>query len=98
MHGNGEVYPREIRVRTGRQVKTAPYRHGDTVLETLRRAEIAMASQCEQAYCGTCIFELVCGEVRLRLNQVLSEKDLAQGLRLACQGVPCGDIVEIELL
>jgi ferredoxin len=98
MQSDSEVYPREIRVRTGRQVKTAPYRQGDTVLETLRRAEIAMPSQCEQAYCGTCMFELVCGEVRLRLNQVLSEKDLTEGLRLACQGVPYGDVVEIQLL
>ncbi|HLY54980.1 MAG TPA: 2Fe-2S iron-sulfur cluster binding domain-containing protein [Stellaceae bacterium] len=92
------VEPREIIVHLGNRVVHAPHREGDTVLSTLRRAEIPIATQCEQAYCGTCIFQLLTGEVRLRINDVLGEADLATGLRLACQGVPEGETVEIELL
>lgn len=92
-----EIEPAEIIVHLGRRVLRAPHRPGDTVLETLRRAEIPIGTQCEQAYCGSCIFELRKGEVKLRLNDVLSERDLADGLRLACQGVPRGEEVEIVI-
>jgi 3-ketosteroid 9alpha-monooxygenase subunit B len=91
------VEPEEIIVRKGQRLFRANHRAGDTVLETLRRASIDITTQCEQAYCGSCIFELVRGEVELRLNSVLSEEDLASGMRLACQGVPRGAIVEIEI-
>lgn len=92
-----EIEPTEILVHVGRRILHAPHHRGDTVLETLRRAEIAIPTQCEQAYCGSCAFELLRGEVKLKLNDVLSEQDLSSGMRLACQGVPRGEIVEIEL-
>jgi 3-ketosteroid 9alpha-monooxygenase subunit B len=92
------IEPKEIIVRIGNRIVRAPHRAGDSVLDTLRRAEIPISTQCEQAYCGTCIFQLLQGEVRLRVNDVLGEADLATGLRLACQGVPEGEIVEIELI
>lgn len=91
------VEPDEILVRKGHRVIRAPHRAGDTVLETLRRADIAIPTQCEQAYCGTCVIELLRGEVEMRVNTVLDEKDIASGMRLACQGVPRGEIVEIEI-
>jgi hypothetical protein len=37
------------------------------------------------------------GEVDLRENHVLSEKDLADGYTLACQGVPGSAVCEIEI-
>jgi hypothetical protein len=37
------------------------------------------------------------GKVALRENHVLSDQDLAAGYTLACQGVPCGDVCEIEI-
>ena len=89
--------PHEIVVRIGHRVFRAPHLPGDTVLATLRRAGLPISTQCEQAYCGTCVFELRKGDVLLRHNDVLTEADLASGLRLACQGVPEGEIVEIEL-
>ncbi|MDO9443195.1 MAG: 2Fe-2S iron-sulfur cluster-binding protein [Beijerinckiaceae bacterium] len=91
------IQPDEIIVHTTQGVRSARHRRGDTVLETLRKADIDIQTQCERAYCGSCIFQLIDGEIFLRINEVLSESDLADGMRLACQGVPEGDRVEIEL-
>ena len=95
--GDPDIQPEEIIVKMGRERLRASHRHGDTVLETLRRASIPIQTQCERAYCGSCMFELLEGEVHLRVNEVLCEADLSDGMRLACQGVPCGERVEIEL-
>lgn len=59
---------------------------GETILEAPRRAEIAIPSQCEKAYCGSCMFQLAKGEV-----------ELAESYRLACQGFPVGAAIEIAL-
>ena len=90
--------PKEIRVRSGTKVRTAPYRKGHTVVETLRRANIEIMTQCEQGYCGTCMVQLLKGEIKMRVNDALTDTDLDDGMRLACQGEPCGEEVEIELL
>ena len=37
------------------------------------------------------------GTVVLRENHVLSDQDLAAGYTLACQGVPCDEVCEIEI-
>lgn len=85
-------------VRAGNRVRRAECRAGDTILDALRRAEIDIPTQCEKAYCGSCMFQLVKGEISLRINDVLSAEDLAEGYRLACQGVAATPEVEIELL
>jgi len=37
------------------------------------------------------------GEVELRENHVLSERDLADGYILACQSLPSSEVCEIEI-
>lgn len=91
------IVPKEIRVRNGLSVLKAPYQEGHTIVETLRRANIEIMTQCEQGYCGTCMVQLIKGEVDMRVNDALSDHDLDEGMRLACQGEPRGEEVEIEL-
>ena len=74
------------------------YHRGDTLLETIRRAGLGAPSVCEQGICGTCMARRLQGEVALRENHVLSDEDLAQGYTLACQGVPCSPVCEIEIV
>lgn len=73
------------------------YHPGETLLETMRRGGVWAPSNCEQGVCGTCMVRRIKGVVALRQNHVLSEQDLAAGLTLACQGVPCDGVCEIEL-
>lgn len=84
-------------MRRGGRVHHLRYLRGDTLLETLRRGGVAAASLCEQGVCGTCMVKRVKGTVVLRENHVLSDQDLAAGYTLACQGVPCDEVCEIEI-
>jgi ferredoxin len=92
-----ELAPEEVVVRLNGLTRRIKYHRGDTLLETMRRAGLVSPSMCEQGVCGTCMARRVQGEVALRENHVLSDEDLASGYTLACQGVPCSAVCEIEV-
>lgn len=75
----------------------ASYHSGETLLETARRANISIAFSCQNGDCGTCMVELKSGQVNMRQNNALDEKDLADGCVLACQAVPVSKSVEVEI-
>ena len=84
-------------MRWGGRLHRIPYYRGDTLLEAMRRGGLWAPANCEQGVCGTCIVRRIRGNVALRQNHVLSDQDLAAGLILACQGVPCDSVCEIEI-
>ena len=92
-----ELVPEEVVVRFNGRTHRLKYHPGDTLLETMRRAGLVTPCVCEQGVCGTCMARRVQGEVRLLENHVLSDADLASGYTLACQGVPCSAVCEIEV-
>jgi ferredoxin len=92
-----ELVPEEVVVRLNGRTHRIKYHQGETLLETMRRAGLVSPSMCEQGVCGTCMARRVQGEVALRENHVLSDEDLAAGYTLACQGVPCSAVCEIEV-
>ena len=97
-NGASQLAPEEVVVRLHGRIHRLKYHRGDTLLETMRRANLLTPFVCEQGLCGTCMARLLKGEVSLRENHVLSEQDLAAGYTLACQGVPRGVECEIEVL
>jgi 3-ketosteroid 9alpha-monooxygenase subunit B len=92
-----QCVPQEVIVRQGGRTHHLKYRRGETLLETMRRGGVLAPHLCEQGVCGTCIVRRVRGDVALRENHVLSERDLAEGYTLACQGVPCSTVCEIDI-
>ncbi len=74
------------------------YRAGDTLLETARRAALRPPASCESGNCGTCMARLKAGKVEMRINNVLTPEELAQGYVLTCQGRPTepGTIVDYD--
>jgi ferredoxin len=92
-----EVAPEEVVVRLNGRTHRIKYHRGETLLETMRRAGLVSPSMCEQGVCGTCMARRLQGAVTLRENHVLSDQDLAAGYTLACQGVPCSAVCEIEV-
>jgi 3-ketosteroid 9alpha-monooxygenase subunit B len=87
---------RVIVIRQGHRAYRLPHHAGETLLETARRGNIALHSNCERGSCGTCIVNLLRGSVTMRHNEVLSQADVDSGLVLACQAVPTSDEVEVE--
>jgi ferredoxin len=71
---------------------TVPANPGDTLLETARRAGLSPPYSCEAGNCGTCIATVTDGTVTMRVNEVLEEDEIADGLVLTCQGVPETDV------
>jgi ferredoxin len=97
LHPEPQIAPQEVTVRWGGRVHHLKYHRGETLLDTMRRGGVWAPSNCEQGVCGTCMVRRIKGSVALRENHVLSDQDLAAGYTLACQGVPCDSICEIEL-
>jgi ferredoxin len=97
LHPEPPIAPREVTVRWGGRIHHLRYQRGETLLDTMRRGGVWAPSNCEQGVCGTCMVRLIKGSVALRANHVLSDQDLAAGYTLACQGVPCDSVCEIEL-
>lgn len=71
---------------------TMPVNAGETVLETARRAGLTPPYSCEAGNCGTCIATVTEGDVTMRVNEVLDDSEIDDGLILTCQGVPQTDV------
>jgi ferredoxin len=71
---------------------TVPVNAGDTLLETARRAGLTPPYSCEAGNCGTCIATVTDGTVTMRVNEVLDDSEVDDGLVLTCQGVPQSDV------
>lgn len=67
-----------------------------TILQAGLDAGIALPYSCKGGVCSTCVARCVSGSVRMSKNEVLTEKDLREGLVLTCVGFAETD-VELEL-
>ncbi|RAU81797.1 ferredoxin--NADP reductase [Pontibacter arcticus] len=71
--------------------------HPTTILQAARAAGITLSYSCETGRCGNCVAKCTSGEVWMANNEVLTEKETAQGLILTCVGYPVGGDAVIEL-
>ncbi|GAA3205061.1 ferredoxin--NADP reductase [Actinocorallia longicatena] len=78
----------EIRIVLGRKRATVPRHAGETLLQSARRAGLAPPFSCEAGNCATCIARLTEGSATMRVNDALTEDEIAEGYILTCQGVP----------
>ena len=46
--------------------------------------------------CASCKARLIEGEVRMKRNWALAERDLAAGYVLTCQSLPLTDVVQVD--
>lgn len=67
------------------------YTPGATLLDCMLTAGLDAPHLCQEGHCGTCMSVLRSGEVVMRENMVLSQRDLDAGYVLACQSVPTSD-------
>jgi ring-1,2-phenylacetyl-CoA epoxidase subunit PaaE len=58
---------------------------------------IALPYSCKGGVCGSCTAKCTSGKVWMAVNEVLTDKELSQGLVLTCVGYPVSDTVEISL-
>jgi 3-ketosteroid 9alpha-monooxygenase subunit B len=71
-------------------------RPGETLLESARRGGLAPPFSCESGTCATCLATLVSGSVTMRVNDVLTDDEVADGYVLTCQSVPTSPSVSVR--
>jgi ring-1,2-phenylacetyl-CoA epoxidase subunit PaaE len=69
----------------------------DSILRAAKKTGLSLPYSCEAGRCGNCVAKCVAGAVWHSYNEVLTEKELQQGLILTCVGHPVGGDVVLEI-
>jgi ring-1,2-phenylacetyl-CoA epoxidase subunit PaaE len=88
--------PKRVTIRWKDQVFHFTVTYPMNILQAALNNGIQLPYSCRAGMCSTCTIKCVSGTVKLSINQVLTEKDLAKGLILSCVGYAETD-VELEL-
>ena len=91
-----EEAPEKIAVYLDGKLQDVPYENGQTVLVACQTAGLRPPFSCTEAFCGCCMAKLAKGQVRMKNNDFLSKKEVAQGWVLTCQSIPLTSDVEIR--
>jgi ring-1,2-phenylacetyl-CoA epoxidase subunit PaaE len=68
-----------------------------SILQAALDAGIRLPYSCRGGRCSTCAARCAAGEVRMTINDVLTEQDMAEGWILTCTGYPATDDVVITV-
>ncbi|CAL1521482.1 iron-sulfur cluster-binding domain-containing protein [Chitinophaga sp. MM2321] len=68
-----------------------------TILSYALEHDVALPYSCKGGVCGSCTAQCISGKVWMPVNEVLTDKELAEGLVLTCVGYPASDQVILEL-
>jgi ring-1,2-phenylacetyl-CoA epoxidase subunit PaaE len=69
----------------------------DSILQAAKKKNIILPYSCETGRCGNCVAKCIKGKVWLSYNEVLTEKDIQNGLTLTCVGHPVGGNIQLEI-
>jgi ferredoxin-NADP reductase len=83
-----KVLEGSVTIILGRKKVTVPRRPKETLLESARRGGLAPPFSCESGTCATCMAHVEEGEVTMRVNDALTDDEVADGYVLTCQGLP----------
>lgn len=89
--------PHEVILQLRDQVYELTVEYPDTILRAAQKAGLHLPYSCEAGKCGNCTARCTSGEVWMSYNEVLTERDLQQGLMLTCVGYPVGGPAELEM-
>jgi ring-1,2-phenylacetyl-CoA epoxidase subunit PaaE len=86
-----------VTIQQGETRYRFPSTYPDTILQSAKKQGIELPYSCETGRCGNCAARCTGGKVWLSYNEVLTEKDLAEGLTLTCVGYPIGGDVLLKV-
>lgn len=84
-----------VTVEVDGKTETTQQRPGMTILQTARQTGLSPPSSCESGSCATCMARLVDGQVQMRVNNALTDDEVAEGWILTCQSVPTTPAVHV---
>ncbi|MEZ4328311.1 MAG: ferredoxin--NADP reductase [Polyangiales bacterium] len=80
--------PDDFLVTLGSSIRRVPYTSPLTLLQACKAAGVKAPSSCEDGFCGSCMCQLVEGDVAMANPLALTDNDVARGRVLACQARP----------
>jgi len=86
-----------VTIQYGNENYQFKVRYPDSILQSAKNKNIMLPYSCETGRCGNCVARIVRGNVWLSYNEVLTEKDLQNGLTLTCVGHPVGTDVILNI-
>lgn len=91
-----DTKPRTVQVKLGNHVYSFEVSFPDTILYAALKQHIKLPYSCKGGRCSACTARCKSGTVKMNMNEVLTEEDLAEGLVLTCVGYAVTDL-ELEL-
>jgi ferredoxin-NADP reductase len=89
--------PHKVSIQYGTDLYELNVQYPDTILQAAKKQNILLPYSCETGRCGNCVAHCVEGKVWLSYNEVLTDKDLQNGLTLTCVGYPVGGDVLLKI-
>lgn len=93
-----EAVESEVHYQNGEKSAVWLAKKGETLLNSAQKAGIKLDYSCENGFCGTCILHKKSGEVVHRINEVLTDAELAAGWILSCTAYPTTSSLKLEEL
>ncbi|MFD4370306.1 2Fe-2S iron-sulfur cluster-binding protein [Streptomyces sp. NPDC058486] len=84
-----------VTVELDGETRTVAWPPSSPLLDALLAAGVDAPYSCREGACSACTCRVVSGRVEMVRNEVLDDRDLADGYVLACQALPLTDRVEI---
>jgi 3-ketosteroid 9alpha-monooxygenase subunit B len=84
-----------VTVELDGRTDTVDHHPGTTVLQMARQRGMTPPYSCESGTCATCMAKLVEGSVKMHVNDVLTDDEVADGWVLTCQSVPTSASVHV---
>jgi ring-1,2-phenylacetyl-CoA epoxidase subunit PaaE len=85
--------PRKVSIRYKHHEFDVQVNYPESILQAALRQHVHLPYSCRGGRCSTCTVRLLSGKVKMSINDVLTEKDIADGLVLTCVGYAETDVV-----
>ncbi|UDM49139.1 hybrid-cluster NAD(P)-dependent oxidoreductase [Cupriavidus sp. MP-37] len=83
----------QFSIRFARSAREIACGAGQNVLDAARQSGVRLPASCTQGMCGTCKVRLVSGQVEMKHNGGIRQREIDQGMVLLCCSKPRSDLV-----
>jgi ring-1,2-phenylacetyl-CoA epoxidase subunit PaaE len=84
--------PRMVQISMGGKEFRFETRYPNTILQSALDHKIQLPYSCRGARCSTCMAKCISGNVKMSMNEVLTDQDIEQGWILTCVGYAASDV------
>lgn len=88
--------PHQVSIKLKDRTVSFAVQYPISILHQAQKEGIALPYSCESGQCGSCAARCTHGRVWIAYNEVLTDREINQGLILTCQGFPIGGDVALE--